>query len=85
HRFSYEKIQSQIIIITIDGEYTLAIESKEIGNFDYETIGVTQSGIAIYSNSKYTIMTYDSLFETLWTKSEIKEVKHDQNKRALQI
>ncbi|MGN6623907.1 MAG: hypothetical protein ACTHKK_07175 [Candidatus Nitrosocosmicus sp.] len=85
HRFSYEKIQSQIIIITIDGEYTLAIESKEIGNFDYETIGVTQIGIAIYSNSKYTIMTYDSLFETLWTKSEIKEVKHDQNKRALQI
>ena len=72
--FIHEKIQSQVIIITVDGEYTLAIESKEISNkHESNHEELPQLGIAIYSNSKYTVMTYESIFETLWTKAAIEK------------
>ncbi len=66
-----EKIQSQVIIIIIDSEYVLAIESKDVSNnFD----GIDESndtGIAIYSNSKYTVMSYDSISESFWMRAEL--------------
>jgi hypothetical protein len=72
--FFQEKIQSQVIIITTDGEYVIAIESRQISNKgEYNMDEIPQLAIAIYSNSKYTVMTYESIFETLWTKAEIKE------------
>lgn len=67
-----EKIQSQVIIIIIGSEYVLAIESKDVSNnFD----GIDESndtGIAIYSNSKYTVMSYDSICESFWMRAELK-------------
>jgi hypothetical protein len=64
-----------MIIITVDGEYVLAIESKEISNNqETSTDEIPQLGIGIYSNSKYTVMTYESIFETLWTKADIKNI-----------
>jgi hypothetical protein len=77
---SIEKIQSQVIIITVDGEYVLAIESKEISNNHEPKVDEpSQLGTAIYSNSKYTVMTYDSISETLWTKAEMKNTKHNRS------
>ena len=35
----------------------------------------SDTGIAIYSNSEYTVMSYDTIFETLWTKAEIKNLQ----------
>lgn len=82
--FIYEKIQSQVIIIIVDGEYVIAIESKEILNKDASHMyGDTQLDIAIYSNSKYTVMTYESLFETMWTKAEIKNTKDATEPRSM--
>ena len=71
--FTNKKIQSQVIIIIIDSEYVLAIESKDISNDPDDNINDENSdtGIAIYSNSEYTVMSYESIFETLWTKAEI--------------
>lgn len=81
--FIHEKIQSQVIIITVDGEYVIAIESKEISNKHESSLGeLSQFGIAIYSNSKYTVMTYESIFETLWTKAEITNTKDDTQRRS---
>ncbi len=73
--FTNKKIQSQVIIIIIDSGYVLAIESKYISfdsndNFNDEN---SDTWIAIYSNIKYTVMSCDSIFETLWTKGEIKK------------
>lgn len=80
-----KKNQSQVIIIIVDGEYVLAIESKEISNLDESDVGdLAQLGVAIYSNSKYTIMTYESVFETLWTKAEIKNANDITEKRSVE-
>ena len=39
----------------------------------------SDTGIAIYSNSEYTVMSYDTIFETLWTKAEIKNLQKKYN------
>ena len=79
--FSSEKIQFQVIIIIIDSEYVLAIESKDISNnlTDNMYDENSDTGIAIYSNSEYTVMSYDTIFETLWTKTEIKNLQKKYN------
>ncbi len=68
--FTNKKIQSQVIIIIIDNEYVLAIESKDISNnSDDNNDENNDTGITIYSNSKYTVMSYISISETLWTRA----------------
>ena len=62
-----EKIQSQVTIITIDDEYVLAIGSKDISNNGDE---INENALAIYSNSKYTVMIYGTILEALWTKTD---------------
>jgi len=83
--FIHEKIQSQATIIIVDGEYVLAIEPKEISN-NYESSkdDLAQLSIAIYSNSKYTVMTYESISETLWTKAEMTNTRDDIERRSVQ-
>lgn len=84
--FIHEKIQSQVIIITVDGDYVIAIESKEISNkHDSNLEEHTQLGIALYSNSKYTVMTYESILETLWTKAEITDTKDNTERRSTEL
>jgi hypothetical protein len=70
--FIPEKIRSQMIIIIVDSDYALAIESREFSNSFESNINDFDLSFAIYSNSKYTVMTYESIFETLWTKSDLK-------------
>jgi hypothetical protein len=68
--FTNEKIRSQVIIIIIDNEYVLAIESKDISNNVDDSIDEdNDTAIAIYSNSKYTVMSYISISETLWIRA----------------
>jgi hypothetical protein len=59
----------------------LAIESKDISNnlIDNMYDENSDTGIAIYSNSEYTVMSYDTIFETLWTKAEIKNLQKKYN------
>ncbi len=65
-----EKIQAQTIIIIIDGEYVLAVDSKDISVYYDNFDEVDDVNMAIYSNSEYTVMSYDSIFENLWARSE---------------
>ena len=37
---------------------------------------VDDVNMAIYSNSEYTVMSYDSIFENLWTKAEMKNAEN---------
>jgi hypothetical protein len=63
--FSSKKIQFQVIIIIIDSEYVLAIESKDISNnlIDNMYDENSDTGIAIYSNNEYTVMSYDTILK----------------------
>ena len=47
----------------------MAVDSKDISGY-HDNFEVDDVNMAIYSNSEYTVMSYDSIFENLWTRSE---------------
>ena len=55
---------SKLTMIIVDNELSLVIEEKK-----YED----PIGIAAYSNSESTVLSYASIFENLWIQSEIKQ------------
>ena len=60
-------LQSRVIItIIIDNELSLTIESK------YDSSEAT--GLATYSNSEATVLSYISIFEIPWIESELPKV-----------
>jgi len=59
--------QTTISILIVDRKYSLAVELKDdTKNTTYEAIG-----LATYSNSKSTVLSYTSMFETLWLQTEL--------------
>ncbi|HYZ59155.1 MAG TPA: hypothetical protein VE544_05815 [Nitrososphaeraceae archaeon] len=56
---------SRLTMVIVDNELSLVIEEKK-----YEEDPV---GIATYSNSESTVLSYASIFENLWIQSEIKQ------------
>jgi hypothetical protein len=64
---------SQVVIIMTDKESVIAIEVDDDKN-DLENKEYCETGLAIYSNSKYTVLSYDLIFETIWSKIEIRKV-----------
>jgi two-component system sensor histidine kinase VicK len=68
-RFIGESLQSKVSIMTVDRKFSLAIELKDdTKETSYEAIG-----LATYSNSKSTVISYASIFESLWIQSELYE------------
>jgi len=63
-RYLLKSIQTKLTTIIIDGQLSLVIEEKE----DEDVIG-----LATYSNSESTVLSYASIFENLWIQSEIKQ------------
>jgi two-component system sensor histidine kinase VicK len=61
-RYLLKSIQTKLTTIVSDRELSLVIEEKE----DQEAIG-----LATYSNSESTVLSYASIFENLWIQSEI--------------
>jgi hypothetical protein len=55
---------SRLTMIIVDNELSLVVEEKK-----YED----PVGIATYSNSESTVLSYASIFENLWIQSEIKQ------------
>ena len=55
---------SRLTLVIVDNELSLVIEEKK-----YED----PVGIATYSNSESTVLSYASIFENLWIQSEIKQ------------
>ena len=66
-RFIERQQQTTISILIVDRKYSLAIELKDdTKDTTYEAIG-----LATYSNSKSTVLSYTSMFETLWLQTEL--------------
>jgi signal transduction histidine kinase len=51
----------------VDRKYSLAIELKD----DTKQTTIEAIGLATYSNSQSTVVSYASIFETLWTQTEL--------------
>jgi two-component system sensor histidine kinase VicK len=62
-------MQTRMTVLVVDKMYSLVVELKDDtkGNLE-EAIG-----FATYSNSKSTVLSYVSIFDTLWKQSEIRE------------
>jgi hypothetical protein len=63
--------QTKITILVVDKAYCMTIEMRDITatSFD-DTIG-----LATYYNSESTVLSYISIFESLWIQSEIYQQK----------
>jgi two-component system, OmpR family, sensor histidine kinase VicK len=79
-RYIQPHLQTKVTIIIVDRKYSLAIELKD----DTKQRSVEAIGLATYSNSQSTVLSYISIFESLWTQTELyqklkesEEVKDD--------
>lgn len=61
--------QSKISIIVIDRKFSLIVELKD----DTKKTSYDAIGFATYSNSKSTVLSYVSIFESLWKQVELYE------------
>jgi hypothetical protein len=62
-----KSIQTKVTTIVADNELSLVIELKD----DTQLNSKEAVGFATYSNSESTVLSYASIFETLWIQSRI--------------
>lgn len=62
-------MQTRMTILVVDKTYSLVVEFKDDTEEDLEQ-GI---GLATYSNSKSTVLSYVSIFDALWKQSELRE------------
>src|SRR5215467_6274930 len=79
-RYIQPHLQTKVTILIVDRKYSLAIELKD----DTKQKSVEAIGLATYSNSQSTVLSYVAIFESLWTQTELyqklkesEEVKDD--------
>jgi two-component system, OmpR family, sensor histidine kinase VicK len=66
-RYIQPHSQTKVSILIVDKKYSLAIELKD----DTKQTSVEAIGLATYSNSQSTVLSYVSIFESLWTQTEL--------------
>ena len=64
-----DSMQSKITLVMVDRKYSLAVELKD------DTIDsiYEAAGLGIYSNHKSTVLSYITIFESLWKELELNE------------
>jgi two-component system, OmpR family, sensor histidine kinase VicK len=62
-------MQTRMTILVVDMMYSLVVELKSDSEEDSEQA----IGLATYSNSKSTVLSYISIFDALWKQSELRE------------
>jgi two-component system sensor histidine kinase VicK len=62
---------SKVTTIVVDNESSIAIEIKDDANNKNKSFGES-IGMATYSNSQSTVLSYASIFETLWVQAELR-------------
>jgi signal transduction histidine kinase len=69
-RYVEPHLQTKVSVLVVDRKYSLAVEQKEEARHGsvYSVLG-----LATYSNSKATVLSYASIFETLWKQTEMYE------------
>jgi signal transduction histidine kinase len=68
-RYIEPHLQTRVSILVVDKKSSLVVELKD----DTKDSSVGAIGLATYSNSKPTVLSYVSIFETLWIQSELNE------------
>lgn len=64
-----DSMQSKITLVVVDRKFSLAVELKDDTKDDiYES-----AGLGIYSNHKATVLSYITIFESLWKELELNE------------
>jgi two-component system, OmpR family, sensor histidine kinase VicK len=79
-RYIQPHLQTKVTILIVDRKYSLAIELMD----DTKQKSIEAIGLATYSNSQSTVLSYVTIFESLWTQTELyqklkesEEVKDD--------
>ena len=68
-RFIEPYLQTKVSLLIVDRNFSLAVELKNDAVYrSYEAMG-----LATYSNSKPTVLSYVSIFESLWRQTELYE------------
>jgi signal transduction histidine kinase len=68
-RYIRPHLQTKVSIFILDRKFSLIIELKDDTKQDFNEA----VGLAIYSNSKSTVLSYASIFESLWIQAELYE------------
>jgi two-component system, OmpR family, sensor histidine kinase VicK len=66
-RYIQPHLQTKVTIIIVDRKYSLAVELKD----DTRQTSIEAIGLATYSNSQSTVLSYVSIFESLWTQTDL--------------
>jgi signal transduction histidine kinase len=74
-RFIGRFSQTKIRILVVDKASSLVVELKD----DSKESSYEAMGLATYSNSKSTVLSYVSIFETLWMQTELYEQLVESN------
>ena len=70
------QLQTKVSILIVDRRYSLSVELKDdTKDTSYEAMGLTS-----YSNSKSTVLSYVSIFESLWTRLDLYEQLKESSK-----
>lgn len=79
-RYMEPQLQTKVSVVVVDKTYSLAIELKDYTKHS-QALGLL--GLATYSNSKATVLSYVSFFETLWKQTDMYEQLkvHDRMQR----
>ena len=68
-RYIEPEVQTKTTVLIVDKKFSLSVELKDdTKNTSFEAIG-----LATYSNSTPTVLSYVSIFESLWTQTELYE------------
>ena len=78
-----ESSQTKVTVLIVDRKYSLSVELKD----DTKDSVDEAIGLATYSNSKSTVLSYISIFESLWKQAELiehvtklsEELKYQEN------
>jgi signal transduction histidine kinase len=66
-RYIESELQTKTTVLVIDRKFSLSVELKD----DTKSTSYEAIGLATYSNSTPTVLSYASIFESLWTQTEL--------------
>jgi two-component system sensor histidine kinase VicK len=75
-RYIEPELQTKTTVIAIDKKFSLTAELKD----DTKSTSYEAIGLATYSNSTPTVLSYASIFESIWTQTEFYEQLKTHNK-----
>jgi signal transduction histidine kinase len=75
-RFLEPQLHTRISILIVDRQFSLTVELKD----DTKNTSLHAIGLSSYSNSKSTVLSYVSIFETLWKQAEMYEQLKDHDR-----